>query len=144
MNEVTRALQWIETTLSASSAVTAALPGGVWRGIAPVGTPAPYAVYIHQGGSDVAGVAGIRLMTTGVYQVVAYGPTSGPSANFAALSDAADAIDVALQRASGPAGSDAYTLSCVRDQPVMLDEVVSGVQWSRVGGLYRLQFRAVH
>jgi hypothetical protein len=139
MNEVTRALAWINSTLSASSAVAATLPGGVWRGIAPSGTPAPYGVYTHQGGADVAGVAGIRLITAGVYQVVAYGPAT----NFAALVAAADALDAALQRASGPAGSDAYTLSCVREQPIALDETVSGAQWSRVGGLYRIQIHAL-
>lgn len=138
-NEATRALQWIKATLAASSALTTAAPGGIWRGIAPNDAVPPWVVYTHQGGGKTDGVAGRRLITLGVYQVVAYGPASA----FAALATAADAIDAALQRASGPAGSDGYTLSCVMDQPVILDETVSGVQWTRVGGLYRIQMRAI-
>ena len=142
-NEATRALAWIKARLAASSALAAAAPGGIWRGIAPNTATPPWVVYTHQGGSKTDGVAGRRLITLGVYQVVAYGPTGGPSGDFAALSAAADAIDAALQLASGPAGSDGYTLSCVLDQPVVLDETVSGVQWTRVGGLYRIQMRAI-
>lgn len=139
MNEITRGLIWIDATLSASSAVMAALPGGVWRGVAPIGTPTPYGIYSHQGGPDVGGNAGIRLLTEGVFQVAAY----GPSTQMAQLVAGADAIDAALQRASGPAGSDAYTLSSVRQSPLVLDEIVSGVQWTRVGGFYRLQIHAL-
>jgi hypothetical protein len=138
-NEATRALQWLRATLTASSALTAVATGGVWRGIAPNTATPPWVVYTHQSGGKTDGVAGRRLITLGIYQVVAYGPTSA----FAALSTAADAIDDALQRASGPAGSDGYTLSCVMDQPIIVDETVSGVQWTRVGGLYRIQMRAI-
>jgi hypothetical protein len=142
-NEATRALQWLRATLTASSALTAVATGGVWRGIAPNTALPPWVVYTHQSGGKTDGVAGRRLITLGIYQVVAYGPTSGPTANMAALEVAADAIDDALQRASGPAGSDSYTLSCVMDQPIIVDETVSGVQWTRVGGLYRIQMRAI-
>lgn len=138
INEATRGLEWLHTTLSGSPAVVAALPGGVWLGVAPLGTPTPYGIYGHQGGADVSGVAGVRLLSNGIYQVVAYGPLS----NYAAVSSAADAIDAAIQRQSGAAGSDATTLGCVREQPLALQEVVNGVVWARIGGLYRLWVHA--
>ncbi len=139
INEATRGLEWLHSQLSGSPAVVAALPGGLWLGVAPLGTPAPYGMYGHQGGADIGGVAGIRLLSSGVYQVVAYGPLSA----YAAVSAAADAIDAAIQRQSGAAGSDATTLACVREQPLALQELVNGVPWARVGGLYRLLVHAL-
>lgn len=140
MNEVARGFQWLRATLTASSALTSAAPGGVWQGMAPTGTTAPYVVMTYQGGADVAGVAGIRIMVSGLWQVVAYAPASASTA----LAAAADAIDAALQRQHGQAGTDAVTSACVREQPLALDEVrPDGAQWSRLGGLYRLQVYAL-
>lgn len=140
MNEIARGFQWLRAKLTASTALTSAAPGGVWQGVAPSGTVAPYVVYTYQGGADVAGVAGIRIMVSGLFQVVAYAPASQDTA----LAAAADAIDAALQRQSGAAGVDAFTSACVREQPLALDEVrPDGTQWSRLGGVYRLQVYAL-
>lgn len=140
MNEVARGFQWLRSQLTASSALTTAAPGGVWQGVAPTNTAAPFVVMTFQGGADVMAVAGQRIMISGLWQVVAYAPASQDTA----LAAAADAIDAALQRQRGAAGSDAITSSCVREQPLALDEVRGdGTLWSRLGGLYRLQVYAL-
>ena len=138
MIELSRGRDWIIATLTASSAFTTNAPGGVHSGLAPTGTPTPYCVVtVQSGGVDVAGVAGIRLFTTPLYQVRVFGPAT----QYAAIVAAADAADAVLQRAHGTT-ADGTIMSCIRQSGLAIDEIVgTGVQWSSLGGLYRLQVR---
>lgn len=124
---------WLLALLSADSQLVAAAPGGVWRGLAPAGTTTPYVVVSRQGGGDVLSGNAIRLMTSDTYQVAAF----APAASFSALVAVASRLDALLGRTAQSAGG-ITILACYREQAVALDELVGGVLWSRLGGLYRI------
>lgn len=140
MIESARALQWMRTTLLASAPLVAALGdgvAGVHRAYAPVGSRAPWVILGHQGGVDVMGVAGNRLMNKSLYQAKVVGPAS----NYQILVTIADLIDTALHDVKGTT-TDGRILECVREQPLEMDEIVSGEVWASVGGLYRIYAQA--
>lgn len=134
MADVASNFQWLLATLGGDSALTSDAPGGVHVGPAPVGTLTPYVQITHQGGRDVLTANAIRLMSSELYQVVAYGLSS----DYAALVTVAARIDALLGRTSAPAGGIAI-LACYREQQLALDELVGAIPWSRLGGLYRIE-----
>lgn len=123
MTEHIDALNWLTEIL------TDIATGGVWRGVAPEGTPTPFIVISLQGAADRGDVSGFRLMTEAVYLVKAV----GPSRDYGDIIAVADDIDEALQRASGES-----VQFCYREQPIAIDEMVNGAKWSNIGGLYRI------
>jgi hypothetical protein len=134
-NEVRQGFDWLVALLGADSALTAAAPGGVWRGMAPPGTPTPFVVLSMQSAPDTLSANAIRLLAQPLYQVVAYGPAS----QYNAIASAADRLDALLARTSVSAGGISI-LACYRESEIALDELISGTgaQWSRLGGLYRI------
>lgn len=139
MNEVSRGYQWIRAQLLASSDLVAAAPGGVWAGVAPAGTSAPWVVMTSMASPDVSTQAGIRLWTKATFQVIAYGAASDD----ATLATLADLIDTQLHRQHGGV-SDAYVNSCIRTSALDLDETrADGTLWQRQGGLYVLEIYAL-
>lgn len=135
MSEAAQALAWVTSTAQADSALMAAATGGVWQGFAPLTTVAPYVLVSHQAATDVLTSAAVRLFTNIVLQIVAI----GPSGNYAALITAADRIDALFksQRDITLPGSGGV-LASYREQALALDEIVNGIQYSRLGGLYRI------
>ena len=133
---------WLQATLQAASAVTSALPGGIWRGVAKAGSATPYAVVGQQApGKDIAGVAGHRLWHDVLFRISVWGPAS----DYAALVTAASAIDTALQRKSGEApDSSAYISSCVRESTLTPDSAPGspGVTWATIIVVFRLHIVA--
>ena len=134
MNEATRALNWLMTTLASAA------PGGVWEGIAPLSvTTTPYIVAQMQSAVDVEGVAGVRLWSRQTWQVKAVGPASA----FTAMQSAADALDTALQRATGAASDGTAIYRCVRLRPLAIPELQKdGTLWLNYGGLYQIDVQA--
>lgn len=122
--------------MRADSALMAAATGGVWQGLAEVGVTGPYALYGQQASSDVLTVNAYRLWASILVQIKMVGPVS----NYAALVTGANRIDVLFGRIGlvGLPGGVGGVLQCYRQQTVALDEVVNGVQWSQLGGLYRI------
>lgn len=139
MNEALRGYNWIRAQLLASPALVAAASGGVFAGVAPPGTSAPWVVMTNQASPDVSSQSGIRLWVKATFQVVAYGPASGDLT----LTTIADLIDTQLHRQHGAAG-DAYVNSCVRTSAIALDETrADGTLWERQGGFYVLEIYAL-
>jgi len=127
--------EWLYTTLSNDSTLTGYAPGGVWRGLAPPGTVTPYVVLVFQAGVDVITANAFRIMDDLLFQVKAVGPGN----ESAAIVNAASRVDALI---GSPPTSGAVTggtiLSCNRQSPFQLDELVNGELWMNMGGMYRL------
>lgn len=132
-------IAFIVAKLQSDSALMTSVSSQVYRANAPqsaINNP-PYILVSYQGGADVLSTFATRLFTNGLYQVCVYGPDSTLNAVQYPL---AQLIDADLKRTSGVALG-AQILACYREQPLVLSEVIAGSdqQWTRVGGLYRLE-----
>ena len=135
--EIAQAFQWINATMLADSALVAAATGGVWQAYADQGTIAPYALFDHQADTDTLTMNAKRLFNRGLFQIKAVGPTN----SFATLVIIADRIDALFGRI-GPTGlSSGGILSCYREQGFLYNELVNGVAWSHLGGLYHIDLQ---
>lgn len=140
--ESTLAFTWLYQTLCQDSTLSS-LTSGVFRGVAPQGTPPPWITFDLHSPTDVTTATGIRVFTRDLFQVRAVGPET----LYAALADAADRIDallhlqrnVPITTASGHTGT---LICCVRDGQLSLPYEVKGAQeateWRLLGGFYRL------
>ncbi len=88
-SEVAMAYAWINSTCQADSALMAAAVGGIWQGMADIGTQPPFVVYGRQADSDVDTVNKVRLWASMLVQIKAVGPV----AQWAALVIIANRID---------------------------------------------------
>ncbi len=135
-NEVALAYQWVYSTMAADSALTAAATGGIWQGMADIGTQPPFALFGEQSGLDSLTSAAKRVMARLLLQIVGV----GPNAQFAALVVIANRIDELFKDTKNvglPGG--AVMLTSFREQPLSLAEPpVNGAAWSRLGGLYHI------
>jgi hypothetical protein len=135
MQEQVRALEWLMTTLKASSGVTSAATAGIFDTMAPVTTPssATYCIVQRQNpqGTDLTAGGHRRVMNRTLWTVKLVGPRS----NYAALAAGADAIDTALDRQRGTA-SGGVILACVREYDVDYRELVNGVLIAHIGGQF--------
>ena len=134
MSEIAQAYAWIESTCLADSALTTAATGGVWQGLADIGTVAPFVSFTQQSNSDVLTLNAVRLWDNILMQIKAVGPTSG----YATLITIADRIDTLFGSVRYVALSVGGVLSCYRESAYALDQEVNGQQWSYLGGLYRI------
>jgi hypothetical protein len=135
--EVVIALEYLYSTLSADATLQGYAPGGVHRGLAPPETTTPYVIFAYQSGTDVNTMNAYRIMTDPLFQAKAVGPASIT----AQIASAAERIDELLKPNQGGVTAtlaDGLVLSCFRESPLQTDEIVSGQQWSNIGGLYRL------
>lgn len=141
INESSRGLAWLYSTLTSDATLAGLVPGGWWRDMAPPGTAQPFGILTQQSATDVLGSYAQRLMVTALYQV----KVCSPASQFATLASAADRLDALIGHTSNltaPSG-DATILSCYREQALALSELPSdGVLWSHVGGLYRVLITA--
>jgi len=142
VSEIAQTYQWIIATCKADAQLVAASTGGVWNGNADIGTLNPYTYVGRQSGSDTLTMNAVRLFAYELIQIKAVGPVS----NYAALVTIANRIDALFGRASSIALSSGGVLACYRDGEIAYDEPVSqtnGVQWSHLGGLYRIALQGV-
>ncbi len=138
MSEIAQAFQWVVSTMQADSALVAAAQGGIWQGFADIGVVAPYALVVHQSGTDVLTLQAVRLWSSLLLQLKAVGPT----ASYAALVVIADRIDALFKdrRSVGLSGSGGV-LSCYRDGALSYSELINGAAWGHLGGLYRIDLQ---
>lgn len=132
--EIVAAEQWIYAQLTADTPLMALMTGGVWRNLAPANTPPPYCIFQKQSGRDVSTVAGIRIMDNLLYTVKCVGLKTTYVATLAA---AAAYVDADLHRKSGTV-TGASIFACTRQEPFSLDELVAGIEYTHLGGTYRL------
>lgn len=132
--EIRVTLEWLDVALASVGAT-----GGVYRNVAPAGAVGPYIVVTLYGPSDVMGVAGKRLWVNNTWLIEVWGTDD----QFATLESVASALDAALQQQRNIGTPSGQILSCVREQARFgPPEEVGNQQWTRIGGVYRIQAKA--
>jgi hypothetical protein len=136
--EVAMAFAFITATLKADSQWVALSPGGVRRGALPVGSALPGTIIAFQSGTDVIYANAVRSSVDALYQIKACGTSDQTEAVFALASR----IDDLFKRTSGstPGG---ILLSCYRESPLSYEDNTAGVQYTHLGGLFRIRAQQV-
>jgi len=124
-------------TCQADAALQAVSVGGFWQGFAPLGTTGLYTLIVQQAAPDVNTLFAVRVFTNLLLQIKAVGVSS----NYADIITAANRIDSLFQNKRNISLSPGYMLSSWRESEISYDEVVSGVQYSHLGGLYHIQLQ---
>ena len=142
MSETAQAFTWVATTMQADSALMAAAVGGLYQGMAPVDTVAPFVLVVQQVGIDVLTINANRLFVHILLQIKALGP-SGPGGSYAALVTIADRIDALFKSVRSVPLASGGVLACWREQALAYSELVNGQPWSHLGGLYHIELQGV-
>lgn len=137
-HEITLGFEWLYSVLSTDSTLQGYAPGGVYRSLAPPSTASPYVILIYQAGTDAVNFGGGRAYASMIYQVKAVGPAS----NTAGIMNAAARADGLITTGAQVSITGGTILSSFREQPLQIDELVNGEQWSNFGGLYRILVKA--
>jgi hypothetical protein len=137
MSETAQALQWVDATMQADSALMAVATGGTWLSYAPIGTVAPFVVFSQQVATDVLTVNAVRLFVDILLQIKMIGPAS----NYAALVTGADRIDALFKSVRDVGFSTGGVLACYREQSLSYSELINGAAWHHLGGLYHIQLQ---
>lgn len=135
-HEIAMCFQFLYATLSGDSTLSGYAPGGIHRGVAPIGASTPFVVMSLQSTTDTLTANAYRILTKALFQVRA----TGPASNTAGLANAASRIDALLKLTSG-AVTGGLIFSCYRDGAVFTDEIVDGDLWSNVGGMYAIEIQ---
>jgi hypothetical protein len=142
MAETARAFVWIRSEAIADSQLVAAASGGIHKGVASIGVITPFMSYGRQAGSDRLTLAAVRIWT----DILMLIQMVGPSSSEVALEAGADRIDALFKDRRNVAipGGGGSVLACYREQEVAYDDPqpVNGVQWSHLGGLYRIELQS--
>ena len=136
-NELHAAARYLKGRLS-SAELTRLVQGRVYRNVAPPKATFPLVLFRFMGGLDTeqAGAGG-RVLFRPLYQVKAVAQDT----SYELAGQIADAIEGALVGAVGTASFNHHThhfRGAIREGPLEYDEVLDGVRYCHVGGLYRL------
>ena len=139
--EIAQAFDWVDTTMRADTQLVAALPAGasgnIFQGMADMGTVPPYVSYGKQADGDVNTVNGIRIYSSILMRIIAAGPSKdGGYAVLTTIANRIDALFGSVRPTGLPGGGG--VLEAYRESQVALEVLVTGVQWSYLGGLYRI------
>jgi hypothetical protein len=137
-HEVMLGFAYLYGTLSIDATLLSLAPGGVYRALAPPVTATPYVIISYQAGTDIVNFRGVRGLASMLYQA----KVVGPSNNTANLATAAARIDTVITTADQVSVTGGIIKACFRAQPLQVDELVTGEQWSNIGGLYRIMVTA--
>ena len=116
-------------------------PGGAFNKIAPIDVTTPCIVYTSAAGNDLMEIGAQRIWNDGLYTILACGPATNAEDVYAL----AGALDALLHGQGGVivANGGVLMLSCTRVQTIDLqDPPANGLEWLRVGGIYRLYNQA--
>jgi len=149
-HEIMLGYAYLSATLGPDATLQSLAPGGVNRAMAQPSTAIPYIIMAHQAGADTTTMNGFRVFSGLLYQVKAVGPATIT----ATLAAAAARLDVLL---GGPPNTPPQNVPIIignvtvgmlytvyREQPLEADEMVTGEQWTNIGGLYRLWIGQVY
>ncbi len=137
MGSTSDAFTWLYGTLSGSRTLMSDCPGGVHRDLAPVGSATPYIIVSRAGGADVVTATATRIYSDDRYQVKVVGPASV----WATIEAAYDLLDSLINQ-QGNYATGGTILSCYREQPFHVTELVDGQPWDNLGGLYRIEIES--
>jgi hypothetical protein len=136
--EVAMAFAFITATLKADSQWVALSPGGVRRGALPVGITLPGTIIAFQSGTDVIYANAVRSSVDALYQIKACGTSDQTQAVF----DLASRIDDLFKRTLGTVVGGSI-FSCIRQSPLSYEDNTAGVQYTHLGGLYRIRTQQI-
>ena len=132
---ISPAFALIYSTLHGDSTLMS-LVSGVYQGVAPdAAYTKPYIVFNLQSAQDTLTATAVRMLTRLIVQVQVVGMAKDSSAVRSAFARA----DALLQPGGQPLRLQGGTLCLYRTGAVSYDEVVSGAQWTHLGGLYRVE-----
>jgi len=137
VHEIVSGIEFLIVTLSNDATLMSLSPGGVARSFVPVQTPLPVCIVAFHSAIDSLTVNGVRVLVKGLYQVKASGPMTSATAVWALASQ----IDIVLGGNQGLRNipvTGSWILSVFRENPIQYDEDVSGIQYTSMGGLYRV------
>jgi hypothetical protein len=138
VSEVGLGLQFLFGVLSPDPTLASYAPGGGYRSLAPDGTATPFwIVSLQNAGQDTLTQQGVRLLSQPLFLVKAVGPASAMQA----IVNAASQIDLLLGGGQGLRNqsiANGFIAACFRTATHEQDELVNGVLWTNIGGLYRL------
>jgi hypothetical protein len=127
---VTGGFQFLYQTLTGDATFMTYVTG-VWADVAPALTNPDYCILALQSPTDVLTANAVRVMSSNLYQVKLVGPT----ADYANLSAAYARAQTLLDLVRSQSG----ILACYRENGFYLPELVDGVPWVALGGLYRVE-----
>jgi len=133
MSEIATVETWLHNVLSNDVTLSGLVGSRIYGYVAPNKATFPLVIFQFQGGRDVAGVGAARIMTSGVWLV----KSVDRETNFTNLKAIEARIDSLLHKASGSV-ADGQVLACVREEPFSLVEVIDGIQYRHLGGMYRV------
>lgn len=145
MNEQVGAASFLFGVLAADPALQAEVGSRIFSDFAPEKLPGtdipvgyPLIVFSLVRAADTRGLGTYRAMARLTYLVRVVSKGGG----YGALHDAANRIDALLtvrEPVEVTAGSETYTVhGCVRDQPFARAELMNGVRYVNLGGLYSM------
>lgn len=121
--------------LSADATFMASITG-IYQVMAPPAVTPNYCLLISQGNAtDTNTGTGVRELSSVIYQVKLVGPQTAESA----LRSAYVRADGLLTPGGGPLRNTSGTLACERTGTFNQGELVNGLLWLNIGGLYRVE-----
>jgi hypothetical protein len=134
MSETAQSFQWAVARAKGDTALVAVAVGGIWQGFAPIGTTGLYVQISQQATTDVNTINAFRVFSSILLLIKAVSKSS----DFDNIVIATNRIDALFKDQKNIALSPGYMLSSYREQEIAYEELVSGVQESHLGGLYRI------
>lgn len=130
--------QWLYGRLAADAALIAEVGGAlatrIYADVAPLGTASPWVVFqLQTPQADTRGVGNVRILTNGQYLVRGI----AASTDLTRLDTIAERIDALLNHVQG-AITGLTVVASYRIRPFRLTEIVDGVSYLHLGGLYQL------
>lgn len=108
---------------------------GVFTGVAPEGTKPDYCILQPQSPTDVNTATAVRIFSRNLYQV----KIAGPVAHYSNISAAYARADQLLQPNGQPLRNTNGIIACFRQNGLYVPEVVGGIPYVNLGGLYRIE-----
>lgn len=133
-NPVQTSLGFLYSTLEADGTFMGYV-NGVYTAMAPEGTTPDYCVLQPMSSTAIMTAFGKKIMTNGLYSVKIVGPQDHYANIFNAYNQLV--TDIALVRPSS--GSYGSILACYQESDIYIQEVVAGVQWLNLGGMFRIE-----
>lgn len=142
MLDINLASYWLYTTLANDAAITGIVGTRVYRDVAQQGAQMPCIVFQVQSAEDLNTAGVNRIFTTLTVVVKAIDTTGSYAGNVQTLAARADVLLHSQQASVSMTLPDASVVAgycwAWRTRPFNLAEVVDGVQYRHLGGVYRV------
>lgn len=136
--ETNATADWLKSSLSADSLLTAIVADRIYNTIRAKGSALPAVVFqLQVPGNDFMVLGGYRVWTPNLWLVRGIAEQDSFAGDLVTI---ANRIDAVLHRGSG-SNAEGTIFTCVRKRPYQWVEVVNGVQFPHLGGFYEIRAR---